>query len=107
MDTRPNRTLRQSKSLHLYLDQLAEALDKEGHTLSQVVERVDTAEIRPSKENLKECLWKPIQQAMYGTTSTKDLTTAQVDKVYEAVNKFIGEQFHLHCPFPSRDIIDT
>ena len=103
MDTRPNRTLQQNRSLHKYLELLAEELDKEGHSLSEIVEKIDLAEIRPTKENLKVNVWHPIQQAMYGTTSTKDLTTAQVDRVYEAVNKFIGEQFHIHIPFPSRD----
>lgn len=101
-----NRTSQQNKALHKHLELLADALDREGHTLQDVVAQIKKAEIRPTKDNLKECVWKPLLFAMYGKTSTTEMTTAEVDRVYEAMNAFIGREFHLHIPFPSRDVDD-
>lgn len=85
---------------------LADALDREGHTLQDVVKEIRKAEIRPTKDNMKEVVWKPMQEALYGTQSTTELTTAQVDRVYEAINFFISQRFFIHIPFPSEETKD-
>lgn len=72
---------------------MAEELDKNGHTLQNVVEKIQKAEIRPTMSNLKEALWKPYQFAALGKESTTQLDKLEVDKVYEGLNKFLGEQF--------------
>lgn len=51
--------------------------------------------------SVKNHLWKPLQQAMYGKRSTTELTTAEVDKVFQQIQKIIGEKFHLELQFPS------
>ncbi len=53
-------------------------------------------------EFIKE-VWKAIQFTMYRTTSTKDLTTKQIDEVFDVLNKFLGENFSIHVPFPSME----
>lgn len=101
----PNtRTSNQNRAMHKYFELVAEALDREGHSMQDVIEHAKKADIRPTPEAVKVVMWHPIQKAMYGTTSTKDLTTAQVDRVYEVLNKFLGEQFALHIPFPTHDL---
>lgn len=95
------RTSKQNRALHSYLEHLADALDREGHTLQDVVACIRKAEIRPTKENMKEVVWKPMMKALYGLESTTELSTAQVDRVYEAVNAFVGREFHIHVSFPS------
>lgn len=97
---KPTRTSAQNNAIHLYLDQVAKELDREGHTLQDVVKSIRKAEIHPTKEALKEVVWRPIQQIMLKKDSTKELGKLDVDKVYEVVNKFIGENFHIHVPFP-------
>lgn len=97
------RTDAQNRAIHLYCAQLADALDREGHTLQNVVERIKKAEIRPTQENIKETVFKPMAKALFGVDSTTKLTTSQVDRVYEMVNAFIGREFHLYIPFPCDD----
>lgn len=89
--------------MHLYFSQVAEALDREGHTVQQVVSAIRRAEIRVTPEIVKEVMWKPLQQVMYGKKSTTELSRSEVDRVYEALNHFIGREFGLFIPFPSSD----
>lgn len=97
------RTGKQNDSFHLWLAQVAEEMDKHGYTVQNVVARIQKAEIRPTGDNLKEVLWRPYQIAATGKESSTKLTKGEVDKIYEGLNKFIGEHFHLHIPFPSRE----
>lgn len=97
------RTNRQNAALHKYLTQVSEVLDKEGNTMQDVVKAIKRAEIRPTPVALKEVVWKPLQEIMLGKKSTTELTTAEVDKVYEAMNKWLGDNFQTHVPFPSEE----
>lgn len=95
------RTQRQNNSIHLWLTQLAEELDRHGHTIQNVVAKIQRAEIRPTGEALKEVLWRPYQIAAFKKESTTQLNKSEVDRVYEGLNKFLGENFEIHVPFPS------
>jgi hypothetical protein len=97
------RTGKQNDSFHLWLSQVAEEMDKHGVTVQNVVARIQKAEIRPTGDNLKEVLWRPYQIAATGKESSTKLTKAEIDRVYEGLNKFIGEHFELHIPFPSEE----
>jgi len=96
------RTLNQNAAIHLWLTQVAEELDRHGHTLQNVVGKIQRAEIRPTMSNLKESVWKPYQLAAVQKESTTQLNKLEVDKIYEGLNKFFGENFEIHIPFPSR-----
>ena len=96
------RTERQNKALHLYLTQVAETLDREGHTLQDIVKVITKVEIRPTMSNIKEVVWREIQKAQLGKTSTTELSKQEdIDKVYDAMNKWLGHYFEIHIPFPS------
>lgn len=97
------RTPQQSRALHLWLSMVAEELDKHGHTIQNVVEKIRKAEIRPTKDNLKEVMWKPYQMAALQKDSTTKLTKHEVDIVYEGLNKFLGQEFEIHIPFPHEE----
>lgn len=96
-----NRTPSQNSSIHLWLEMVASELDRHGHTVQNIVEKIKRAEIRPNKTVLKEVLWRPYQIAALGKESTTELTKHEVDKVYEGLNKFLAENFEMHIPFPS------
>lgn len=98
-----HRTAKQNNAIHKYLDLVAKALDSEGHTMQDVCKAIRRAEIRPTKEALKEVVWKPLQAIMLGKESTRELETHEVDKVYEAMNRWLGQEFELHIPFPSNE----
>jgi uncharacterized Zn ribbon protein len=95
------RTEAQNNALHLYLALVAEELDRGGHTMQDVVKAIRRAEIRPTKDALKEVVWKPLQEIMLNKKSTTQLTKLEVDKVYEIFNKWLGDNFEIHIPFPS------
>lgn len=98
-----SRTGAQNRALHLWLTMVAEELDKNGHTIQNVVEKIRKAEIRPTKDNLKEVMWKPYQMAALKKESTTQLTKHEVDIVYEGLNKFLGQEFEIHIPWPHEE----
>lgn len=93
------RTLQQNKALHLWFSQLADELNLAGldvkKTLSQDIEHPWTPNL------IKELIFRPVMTSYLQKTSTTKLTTAEIDKVFDVINKFIGEQFGLHITFPS------
>jgi hypothetical protein len=98
------RTNQQSKSIHLYLELKAKQLNEMGITLQDVLERIQTAEIIPTKENLKLCVWKPMMKALYSLESTKELDRKQPDKVHEMMEWFFAKHWHTeHIPWPSNE----
>jgi uncharacterized protein YeaO (DUF488 family) len=99
-----NRTTQQSRAIHLYLEQLAEELDKKGVTIQDVVREIKKAEIRPTMELLKAILWKPIQWIMFKKKSTTELkVVGEIDRVYDVINKFVAERWEVCVPFPSQE----
>lgn len=95
------RTLTQNAALHKYCELLAEELNNSGLSMQKVLK--PSIEITWTKESVKKYLWHPIQEAMYEKTSTADLSTDQVSKVYEILNRHLGEKFHTHVSFPSEE----
>lgn len=100
---RGTRSDNQNRAIHLWLTLVADELDKRGHTVQDVVKAIRRAEIRPNKDVLKEVMWRPYQKAKLGKESTTQLSKLEVDTVYEGLNKWLGEQFELHVPFPSNE----
>jgi len=93
------RTLRQNRSIHLFCEMLAEGLNDAGYDMKRVFE-VKTVDVPWTKESVKACLWKPIQDAMFEVESTAKLERTQVSKVYEVLNRHITSNFGVHVPFP-------
>ena len=95
------RTLLQNNSLHKYLTMLAEELQEAGLDMKQILK--PHIEIPPTPELLKDHLWRPIQISMFGKQSTTELTTIEVNKIYEVLNRHLGEKFGVHVPWPAKD----
>ena len=99
------RTNAQNKAIHLFCSQVAEALRNDGHTMQAVVKHINKMEIVPDKKNVKEILWRTAQRSTVGTDSTTLLERKDIDKIYEAINMFLGHYFQIHVPFPSNDSV--
>lgn len=96
------RTLRQNSSLHLFYSLLAEALNESGNDMKAVIrEEID---IPWTPYTVKEYLWRPIQKQYLQEQSTTKLKTRDIDKIYDIVNKVIGERTGVFVPFPSKKI---
>lgn len=94
------RTNRQNRALHLYFTLVAEEANNAGYEMRDLV--LDNIPIRITLESVKE-LWKTMQKAMYGTTSTTQLKTNQISEIYDGMNIVISERLKLSISFPNWD----
>jgi hypothetical protein len=92
------RTNKQNSALHLFLRKLADALNDAGLDMKAVLK--PEVEIPWSDSAAKEYLWKPVQKAMLGKESTKELETDEVSKVYDTLNRHLASKFGVSVPFP-------
>ena len=58
------RTELQNNALHLYLTMVANEVRNQGQTLQDVVAKINKVEIEPTKDNIKEVVWREIQKAL-------------------------------------------
>jgi hypothetical protein len=95
------RTSAQNRASHKFFQMLSDELNTQGLEMKVVLK--PEYQIWWTAQSVKEHLWKPLQEAMYGKGSTTQLTTAEVDRVYEQLMKILGEKFGLEVSFPSID----
>jgi len=96
------RTVKQNSSLWVYCTQLSEALNAAGFDLRTFPFR-EGLEIPFTKESVMSTFWRPIQDAMYDKASTRKLSTVEIQKVYEAVDRAISTRVGIHVPWPCED----
>jgi len=100
------RSYAQNDSLHLYYDLLAKELNDGGYSVQLVLKEV--IDLEWDKEKIKELIWRPLQKALVKKNSTTDLDkVSDIDKIYEHLNRYVGEKFGIHVPFPSKDVIQA
>lgn len=97
--TYPQRTKLQNKSLHVLFRQLADELNSAGLDMRRTLKPEVNIDWTPS--NVKNYLWRPVQQAQLGKQSTTQLTTVEIDAVFDTINRHLGEKFGLEIEFPS------
>ena len=101
----PNRTLQQNRALHLYFEMLADLLNVSGLDMRKTLK--PTVDIPWSGNTIKEFLWRPIMKAQLLKNSTTEMTTQDIDKVFDTLNRHLGERFGLHIPFPSLESLEN
>ena len=95
------RTLTQNNCIHLYLSRLADALNDAGFDMRKTVrEEID---IPWNAERAKDVMWRGIQEAMFNTRSTTDLSTVQAQEVYQVLDRHIASKTGVSVPWPSID----
>jgi hypothetical protein len=97
------RTDQQNRALHLFFTQLAVELNNAGLDMRKTLK--PEVDIPWSGDTIKEFLWRPIMLAQIGKESTRDLTTKEIDQVFDTINRHLGEKFGLHIDFPSIDTL--
>lgn len=93
------RTDTQNRALHLFFEHLAQELNNAGYCVQVVLkEKID---LDWDSDKVKELLWRPAQIAITKKKSTTKLDkTSDINKIYEHLNRHIGQKFGLHVPFP-------
>ena len=99
---RSKRTALQNRAMHKWWSIISKKLNDAGWTKKKYYE-VKEVDIDWTPESFGEDVWRGIQDAMYQHRSTSKLETDQVSKVYEVVNKHIGNTCGVSEPFPSID----
>jgi len=96
----PVRTSTQNNSLHLWFQLVADELNASGQSKQKVLAK--TVELNWDGSSVKEDLWRPVQKALLGKKSTTELSKQEdIDRVFEHLNRFLGEKCEIHVPFPS------
>lgn len=54
---------------------------------------------------VKEYLWRPLQKAILGKKSTTELTTKEIDKVFDVLTRHLGQKLGIELHFPSIETI--
>ena len=97
------RTNQQNKSIHLYCEQVAEALNDAGLTIEKVIKNF-TQEHDWTRDSVKELLWRTAQKAALGKYSTTELDKrGEIDMVWEQVNRFLAKLGVESIPLPSKE----
>ena len=91
------RTPQQNKSLHKYCSMVADEMNAAGYDFKKAI----TLEIAMTPYLVKEYIFKAIMRAMYNVESTTELTTTQIQKVYETMNYNTGTKFGISMDWPS------
>jgi len=91
------RTGKQNAALHVFLRLLSQELNAKGYSVQTFFK--EGVEVPFSPEVVKENIWRPIQVAVSGQESSTDLTTTQIQEVYENVNRALSNK-GIHIPFP-------
>lgn len=99
METTKQRTKQQNKALHLYFTHLAEQLNDAGYDMKRTLK--EEVAIPWTPENIKEFIWRPIQEAQLGKQSTTELESKEIDLVFNTLNRHLGERFGITVEFPS------
>jgi hypothetical protein len=97
------RTTQQNRALHKYFTMLADDLNQAGLDMKKVLK--PTVDIPWNADTVKAFLWRPIQEAQLQKESTTELSTREVDVVYNTLNRHLGDKLGIHTPFPSEERI--
>lgn len=89
---------RQNRALHLFFRFVSHELVSAG--IYPVLTGLNI-EIKPTPIYIKEFIWKPIQESIFGTNSTRQLNSKQIDEVYVVISKWLGETTGVHVDFPN------
>lgn len=85
----------------MYCQQVADALNDAGLSMEQVLQNF-TMELEWTKGTVKEIIWRTAQERLVGKQSTTELNKQQeIDRVYEAINRFLAKLGIDSIPFPN------
>ncbi len=98
-----NKTSQQLKAGWLYITQKFTQLNDSGLDQRKVLKQ--EINIPWTKEAFHDKIWIPVQKAMYGTDSMKDLKKDQLEPIHKVIERELGEKHGAeYIPFPNDEI---
>lgn len=101
VDPEDPRTAKQNSSLHKYCEKLAEALNEAGLDMRKVLK--PEIDIPWTKYSVKDQLWRPIQQAMFGKASTTKPTTKEYQEIYKVLDHHMAAKHGVSVDWPCKE----
>ena len=90
--------MRQNNAMHLWFRQLAQELNDAGHTMPHPFD--NEFELSFTELRVKEILFRPIIEAMYGKSSTSKLTSKELGNAAEELIRYLSEHKGVYVPWP-------
>ena len=97
------RSPTQNKCVHLYCEQVADELNRNGITCQMFFD--PGYEVPWSMVTVKNNVWRPLQKAICGKVSTTEPLKTDYNVIYEHVNRKLSD-YGIHVPWPSKDTIN-
>lgn len=96
------RTITQNRAMHKYFDLMAKGLDGAGYDQIKFYDEVKKGfSVRWTAEAFKD-FFRAVAHDLYPEVqSTADLTTIQLQRVYEVVDRGVSEKTGVRVDFPS------
>lgn len=104
-DSDRKRTTKQQAAIEVWCDMVASELNAHG------IERYNMlngkhAKSRWSQATVKDGMWREMQTHLFPKkTSTTQLTTAEVDQVFEPLYRYLLEHHQIDVPFPQNETV--
>jgi len=96
------RTHTQNNAIWKYCKMLADALNAAGYDM-RAFPLKEGLTIPWGKSSVMETFWRRVQREVVGKDSTRDLTTKEVNVIYEALDAAISQRTGVHVEFPSKE----
>lgn len=94
------RTNQQNAALHLMFEHLAQELNDHGLDMVATLKE-HPVEIPWSASTVKEIIWRGIQEKQLNKKSTTELTTKEIDQVFDTLSRWLASRHGLEIIFPS------
>ena len=94
--TGKQRTITQNRALHLFCGMLADLLNASGMDMRRVLKQ--DVDIPWTTESAKEYLWRPIQEAVIGKTSTTEADRIEYSQVHEVLSRHLAQKLGVTAP---------
>lgn len=102
MNEPKQRTITQSRAMHLAFTQISQLLVEQGIDQRTIVKDLEHYSAPTTPEFLK-LIFKQIMYTMYRKTSTTELTTNEMTTCFDVFAKFLSESYHIEVVWPSHD----
>ena len=100
------RSSQQNKALHLLFQNIAFELNRIGMEFTYNGIKGMEIQTTYTPEIVKEFIWKKLQQSLYGKESTTQLTTSDINMIFEILGKWFSEKGVI-IEFPSVETISN
>ena len=104
-EIKQTRSNQQNKSLHKYFSLISDQLNEMGSEFNFTGISGKPLSLRYTSNIIKELFWKEIQLTMFGTKSTTQLDTNQINQIVDVFTKFFGEK-GVSVDFPSVEALN-